>query len=228
MRHSRYKYFSSIDHAKQFLDGRVYHKTLAFFRDYEDSVSKQVIGDEFESTRIYRPADGLQINNRTEGTSFSLKMGFESSARAGEIYVFCFSLVLTDELVREFHSKACVEILKPALFINRWKSALPKDAKYFAKKVNYYQPEHVPDNVWPQPDLIAATKLARFSYQHEYRLGFSITDALEFGQTTQLLVDRKVRPAPKPEEHRHWTLELGDLRDICTLREVSAKNYHIS
>jgi len=31
---------------------------------------------------LYRPADGLQINNLTRNTSFSLQMGFESSVRA--------------------------------------------------------------------------------------------------------------------------------------------------
>lgn len=225
MKHSRYKYFSNIDHAKQFLAGNVYHQTLAFYRDYEDAAAKEAIGDEFESTRIYRPADGLQINNLTQGTSYRLKMGFESSVRAGEIYVFCFSLVLTERLVREFHAEAYVEILNPAIFINRWLTALPSGEKHFAKKIDYYRPEDIPGNVWPQPDLIATTKLARFDYQREYRLGFSLTGALDFGQATQQLVDRKVRPAPKPGEHHQWPLKLGDLSDICTLYQVSVKNY---
>jgi hypothetical protein len=147
MRHSRYKYFSNPEYAKQFLDGRVYHQTLAFFRDYEDAAAKQIIGDEFESTRIYRPADGLQVNNLTRGTSFPLQMGFESSARAAEIYVFCVSFAFTDELAREFNATACIEILRPGVFIDRWLAALPKGARHFAKKVDYYQPEHVPGNV---------------------------------------------------------------------------------
>jgi hypothetical protein len=221
MKHSRYKYFSNIDYARQFMDGNVYHQTLAFFRDYEDAEAKQVIGDEFESTRIYCPADGLQINNLTKGVSFPLYMGFESSARAADIYVFCMSLGLTDHLIREFRAIAVVEILKPAQFIQRWLAALPQDAHHFAKKVDYYRSEDVPGNVWPQPDLIATTKLARFSYQQEYRLGFSTTGALEFGQATQHLVDRKARPVPKPDEHGHRTLELGDLRDICCLHELT-------
>ena len=222
MRHSRYKYFSNIAYARQFLDGKVYHQTLAFFRDYEDTVAKQVVGDEFESTRLYRPADGLQINNLTRGTSFPLQMGFESSARAGEIYVFCASFAFSRELVQEFKAQTCVEIVRPAAFIRRWLAALPKEAAHFAKKVDYYEPEHVPGNVWPQPHLIATTKLARFAYQQEYRFGFSTTGALEFGQTTQQLVDRKNRPLPNPEEHHYRTLELGNLRDISKLHEWSS------
>jgi hypothetical protein len=219
MRHSRYKYFSDLGHAKKFLDGGIFHQTLGFFRDYEDAAAKQVIGDQFESTRIYRPADGLPINDLTHGKSFNLDMGFEATVRAGEIYVFCVSLALTEELGREFRAKACVEILRPAIFVKRWLAALPKNARYFAKKVKYYRPEDVPGNVWPQPELIATTKLAGYAYQQEYRLGFSVTGALEFGQTNLQLVDRRVRPKAQPHEHDQLTLEAGDLRDICMFHE---------
>jgi hypothetical protein len=34
--------------------------------------------------------------------------------------------------------------------------------------------------------------MRRFAYQQEYRLGFSTTGALAFGQATQQLVDRRV------------------------------------
>jgi hypothetical protein len=118
------------------------------------------------------------------------------------------------------HSKnhqAPAEILDPRVFINRWHRALPPNAKHFAKKVNYYRREDVPGNVWPQPELIATTKLAQFVYQQEYRFGFSTTGALDFGQCTQQLVDRKARPLPKRDEHHTMTLDLGDLHDICKL-----------
>jgi hypothetical protein len=128
-------------------------------------------------------------------------MGFESSVRAGEIYVFCASFALTEELKKEFKAVACVEILDPRLFINLWQTVLPANGKHFAKKVNYYRREDVPGNVWPQPELIATTKLAQFAYQWEYRFGFSTTGALDFGQCTQQLVDRRARPLPKPDEH---------------------------
>jgi hypothetical protein len=219
LKHSRYKYFSQLDHAKQFIAGKVYHQTLAFFRDYEDKAAKQVVGDEFESTRIFRPVDGLHVNNQTQGTSGPWQMGFESSARAGEIYVFCVSFALNDELKKEFGAAACVEITDPRKFIQRWFSKLPDGAAHFAKKVDYYRQDHGPDNVWRQPHLIATTKLDRFAYQQEYRFGFCTTNALEFGQAKQELKDRKARPVQKPEEHDNKTLDLGDLSDICKLHK---------
>jgi len=99
-------------------------------------------------------------------------MGFESSARAGEIYIFCLSLTRNEELIREFRSVAVVEILKPVVFITRWLAALPAGATHFARKVDHYRREDVPGNVWQRPELVATTKLDSFAYQKKYRLGF--------------------------------------------------------
>ena len=102
MNHSRFKYVSKLEHAHLLLNGSVFHQTLGYFRDYEDSEAKQVLGDEFESTRIFRPVNGLQVNNQTRATSGTVQMGFESSVRAGEIYVFCVSFAFTEGLKKEF------------------------------------------------------------------------------------------------------------------------------
>src|SRR5580700_6904739 len=128
MRH-RFKYFSCLDHAKEFMEGRMFCQTAAFFRDYEDKKAQQIIGDEYEGTRIYRPATGLEIHNHTRGTFGNLQMGMECLTRAHEIYVFCASLSLNELLKREFGAVACVEVLNPHQFKARWLKALPQDAK---------------------------------------------------------------------------------------------------
>jgi hypothetical protein len=69
------------------------------------------------------------------------------------------------------------------------------------------------------PDLITTTKLKRFEYQQEYRFAYMKTDAFGFENCKYQLVDRKARPLPKPEEHFHETLHLGDLEDISKLHE---------
>jgi hypothetical protein len=131
-----------------------------------------------------------------------------------------------DDLKREFDAKACVEICDPQKFIQRWQKALPAEArattgavgdyrKYVCRKVAYYHSHDLPGNVWAIPDLITTTKLKQFAYQDEYRFAYTKTDAFMFQNVRIELVDRKARPAPKPEEHHNETLHLGDLRDIC-------------
>jgi hypothetical protein len=212
-----YKYVSKVDYAHSLLAGKVFHQTLGYFRDYEDSNDQQVIGDEYESTRLYRPHSGLRVNNLTNSTSGLMDMGFESSTRAGEIYVFCVSLQITAELKNEFGAKAYVEISKPRIFTERWQRALPQSAKYFARRVQYYEQDDTPGNIWPQPRRIATSKLSKFAHQKEYRFGFSTTSALNFGECSQQLVDRKTRPIPRQDEHDTIILDLGDLSDICKL-----------
>ncbi len=219
MKHRRFKYFSRLEYAQAFLDGKVFCQTAAFFRDYEDAHAQQIIGDEYEGTRLYRPARGLEINNLSRNQSFTLDAGMECLTKAHEIYIFCMSLSFTDVLKKEFNAVACAEILDPRAFISRWLNALPDGAKHegkhVARRVRYYKPEDVPGNVWALPDLIMTTKLKRFEYQNEFRLAYTITDAFAFENCTYQLVDRKARPSPNPEEHFCHTLELGDLRDIC-------------
>jgi hypothetical protein len=52
MRHSRFKYFHNPDHAQQFLDGAMFYWNAAYYRDYEDAKAAQVVGDEYEGTRL--------------------------------------------------------------------------------------------------------------------------------------------------------------------------------
>jgi hypothetical protein len=219
MKHSRFKYFSKREYVDQFLEGKVFCQTAAFFRDYEDAEAAQIVGDEYEGTRLYRPVSGLEMNNITRNQPGLLHAGMESATKAHEIYMFCMSLSLNETLRSAFNAVACAEILNPRAFIHRWLRALPdeakKDEKHIARRVAYYRAEEVPGNVWALPDLIVTTKLQRFSYQDEYRLAHTNTDAFAFQNCTYNLVDRKARPLPWPEEHLHQTLELGDLRDIC-------------
>jgi len=224
MRHSRFKYFSRPEYAEAFLDGEMFCQTAAFFRDYEDAKAQQIIGDEYEGTRLYRPATGLEINNLTRNTTHTLNAGMECSTRAHDIYIFCMSCSFTDALMREFNAVACVEIMDPRTFIGRWRDALPdpakEDDKHVARKVAYYRAEDVPGNVWALPDLIITTKLQSFQYQGEYRLAYTTTDAFAFENCAYQIVDRKARPLPKPDEHLHQTLLLGNLRDICRLHTL--------
>jgi len=221
MKHRRYKYFSKLEYAEAFLDGKVFCQTAAFFRDYEDAQAQQIVGDEYEGTRLYRPANGLEINNLTRNQTGILNMGMECATKAHEIYIFCMSHSLTDVLKKEFNAVACAEIVEPRAFIRRWHGALPEGAsqegRHVARRVSYYRPEDMPGNVWALPDLIVTTKLKRFQYQDEYRLAYTTTDAFAFENCTYQLVDRKARPAPRPEEHLRQTLELGNLRDICRI-----------
>jgi hypothetical protein len=97
----------------------------AYYRDYEDAKAAQIVGDEYEGTRPYRPLNGLEINNLTQQTQANLQMGAEFITKAHEIFVYCVSMSFEDALVGEFDAKACVEICNPLKFIQRWQKGSP-------------------------------------------------------------------------------------------------------
>lgn len=229
----RYKYVSHLDHAKWFQQGRMLHRTAAYYRDYEDKKAAQVIGDQFECTRLYLPEGVRKIApDGTPGEWQRLPDGqrMECITRAHEIFVFCLSLSLNDVLRKEFGAVAAVEIFDPAELHARWLKALPHEVKnhvsvevgdyprHVSRKVTYYTPEELMGAVWAIPDMITTGKLKPFAYQDEYRFAYTKTDAFKFQNCKYQITDRRARPAPKPEEHFDETLELGDLRDICRIR----------
>src|ERR1700682_5145826 len=174
VQHPRYKYVSCLDHAKWFQQGKMFHRTAAYYRDYEDKKAGQVIGDQYECTRLYSPAGFRKIApDGTPGEWQRLPPGqrMECITSAHEIFVFCLSLSLNDVLRREFEAVSCVEIFDPAELHARWLKALPNEVKTqvseapgdyprgVSRKVTSYTPEELMGPVWALPDLITTGKL---------------------------------------------------------------------
>jgi len=220
MRHSLFKYFSERQHAESFLDGTILFRSLAYFRDYEERTAR---GDRNEGTARFRPEGGLVINNQTQGKTFALaNHSFESSASAKDILVFCVSRSRTDQMKDEFKAVACVEIREIKTFCDRIKAALPATATFMGRKVDYYQETDGGDPRWALPEKITLSKLKGYAWQNEYRFLFSLTDALDFEKVQTLLVhDDHVRVA-NPSEHQEHFLNVGSLRDICRVHEITA------
>lgn len=217
MRRSLYKYFTKRKWADAFLDGEVLFHSLAYFRDYED---ENVRKDRNEGTAVFRPADGLIVNNQTQGKTFHLPgYAFESTANQEEIFVFCTSRSHSDELRKRFEAIAYVEISKISTFCERIRKALPTTATFRAGRVEYYDQAEGANPRWALPDLIATSKLKSYEWQDEFRLVFCFTDALGFEKGALRLVKGDIREAPKPAEHHEYLVKAPSLRDICRLHE---------
>ena len=104
-------------------EGAVLFRTLSYFRDYEDA---EVRGDEFEGTKLYRPTNGLEVTLVESQEKVVLPHSFESSTHEDDIFVFCLSTILSQELATQFKTNVCVEIQNPALFISKIRDALSR------------------------------------------------------------------------------------------------------
>lgn len=224
MRHTLYKYCDERQWADAFLDGRLRFRSLSYFRDYED---KQVRGDTNEGKMIFRPEDGLVLTNHTQGWTKTIPWSFNATANQEEIFVFCLSRSFTQELCERFKAVACVEILNIKAFCDRIESAIQEGATFPGKPgrqrigqaVEYYEETDNCNPTWACPDMIAALKLKTFAWQDEYRLVFSLADALRFENAQYCLTRNGSSEQPKAAEHHYYDLDAGSLRDICRLHE---------
>lgn len=225
-RRNLYKYFSERKWAEAFINGEVLFRSLSYFRDYEDNNARE---DPNEGTSICRPEGGLIINNQTQGTISTLPgYAFESTAKQEEIFVFCLSRSLTNELRERFKAVVCVEILDIGAFCNRIESALlplkatfpgPPNRKGIGLRVKYYRETEAANPRWALPGMIATSKRVSYAWQDEFRLVFSLTDALGFENVALRLTQNNIRKPRNPAEHHCYPLSVGSLRDICRLHE---------
>jgi hypothetical protein len=202
--------------------GSLRFRSLAYYRDYEDG---KVRGDDNEGTSIFRPEGGLRISNETRRLHFDApNTVFESEGRADEIFVYCLSCSDTPQIRQAFHATACVEIFNIPELCLRVRKALP-DAMFSAaagservgRRVKYYDPKTVPEARWACPDLIACSKLSCFGWQDEFRLLFSMTDALHFQHVQLRLVASPSRPKHLSQHDIH-TVDFGDLSPIARMK----------
>jgi hypothetical protein len=220
-----YKYFSDSKWAEAFLDGELLFRSLSYFRDYDDNNVRE---DQNEGTAIFRPTGGLIVNNQTQRKTFSLPdHALESATNQEQIFVFCTSRSLTDELCQRFGAVVCVEILDIGTFCARIEAALPPTATFpgrlgrtrIGRRVEYYQETDNCNPRWALPDVIATSKFDTYAWQDEYRLVFSLTDALGFEKVDMRLVKNRARKDRNPAQHHRHPVKARSLRDICRLHE---------
>ena len=184
-----------------------------------------------EGVSVFAPSGGLVIDNQTRRKKMVFDGRMESAAaNPDEICVWCCSHAFTDEDVRRFNAVAYIEILEPATFCARVTATLLQRKARFpgrpgheriGRRVAYYAVEDDCNPRWALPDFIATSKLRGFEWQKEFRLVFSLTDALAFQNVSMQLV----RGAPQRKPSRpaieypfHDVQLVSGLEDLCRLR----------
>lgn len=219
MRRRLYRYFDQLQWVDDFLDGKLLFRPLSYYRAYEDH---QVRGDKNEGVAVFQPVGGLVVTKLTQGAPFTQpNHRFESAVKQNEIWAYCMSRVRTAELAAEFGAVACVEILDVRAFCRRVKEALPTDAEFFAKRVEYYRVTDAASPRWALPELIVNSKQHTFFRQAEFRLVFSTTGALRFENVALRLVQGDGTAPPSPPGLDNQLISVGSLQDICLVHEVS-------
>jgi len=215
-----YKYFSQMGHLKNFVEqGEVYLNSLSYFLACED-ISRR---DETENLNVYRPTNGLQINNLTIGKTFSIPAQLNSQIKgANRIFIFCTSSELSPYLFKKFGAYGCVEISSVDIFRNRLRSkfeeffgATHESGAFLADHVSYYDIAAEPGVRHACPDQIVMTKPQNFDDEKEYRFALTSDASLFKVHEVQYTISSGVQS--QLIDHRSVVLKLGSLLDICKI-----------
>jgi hypothetical protein len=210
-----FKFYDERKWAERFLAGELLCRSVSYYRDREDEIR----GDKTEGCSEYSPQGGLEINNITQGTSFWIPNSTMLSAvKQDEIFAFCMS-TSSDALVANQLGNTFVEILNGPEFVRRLKAALPENATFFSRAVEYYDARSPPGARWAVPEFISTAKQRSPTYvsQAEYRLVFSLTDALQFQKVALSINTGNAQPTPRRNSYPNYMIKVGDLTDICRL-----------
>lgn len=214
---SLYKYLPAKYVGGFVREGTVLFRSLSYFRDYEDA---QVRGDEFEGTRLHRPQSGLEVTLVETQKKIVLPHSFESTTNEDDIFVFCFSTLLSAELATQFNADACIEITNLGAFVAGVRSALLRRPSIKSKTlvhghVRYYSPEEPPIVDWALPEKIVMSKLNTYIEQQEYRFAFAVNDAFRVENTSLRLVSPGELRAQRATAHPERLFKLGNLSKLC-------------
>jgi hypothetical protein len=216
-----FKYFSHKKWAEAFLEGELLFRSLSYFRDYEDG---GVRSDALEGVSVFRPLDGLTLNRVRDGATISLPHhAFVSTANQDEIFVYCLSLSLNQNIWDKFNAAACIEISDVPEYCHRVQATLPTSAVFpgvasrmrIGNRVAYYEHSEAPNPRWALPDLIATSKHVSYRWQNEFRLVFSLTDALAFENAKLTLTQNPALTVQTCVDHPKHQVRAGRLDDIC-------------
>lgn len=195
--------------------------SLGYFRDLEE---QGVRGDVNEGRAHHRPEGGLDVTNHTQGTRFTMPAHrLTSEVKQEEILVFCASRSLSRRLWEAFGASVCIEIRDIPAFCARVETGLPAGATFpgrpgrerIGHRVEYYRVSDAADTRWALPDRIALSKLTEYAWQDEFRLVFSLTDALAFQNVDLALAPADASPPAPSLEHTFHDAAIGSLRDLC-------------
>ena len=210
-------------HVDAFLrSGTLLMRSLSYYRDYEDA---GVRADPLEGTLAHRPENGLKLTMVNTGEVRPVPYTFESSAREDDIFVYCVSYELSQDIARKFGTPVCVEIHEPIQFLHQLRTALGLRARLQPNalvhgQVRYYELHEPPIVDWALPERIAMRKPSHFSWQREYRFAVPRGQAFAVENVAVKLVPFGAARPPRATDHPSLQLKLGNLSKICKVHRL--------
>lgn len=217
-----FRYFDQEKYALNWITrGRLRFRPLSYYRQLEGI---DVRGDANDGRLIHRPKGGVLIT-KADGTEVLLEgYQFEAAAMDNQIFVQCFSSVLSQELASKFGAH-CVEVRSVERVVERIKSrartASRLDYSMIYHREIEYRPLDVPPMAdWALPERVTFIKPPEFSSEREYRIALGARGAFDPYNVDVFLSDGNVAKNCRCESPGGFEIEIGDLSDFAILHRL--------
>lgn len=217
---SIFRYFAKEEYAHDLIHrGRVRFCTLGTYHVFED---KEVRRDPSDGLLRYKPDGGVKINQGDR--TFQNNMAFVSVVKVNDIYVYCMSNKLSEELAARFMSPFCVELHNCVGFFGRIRRHVRLRSKLdhanvFARSIDYRELDSEPGTDWALPERLAFIKAKAFAWQDEFRIVIGNKGALGVENVDTHLEAEGRSLAIAYEERDPLILKLGDISHMATLHK---------
>lgn len=213
-----FKYFTDEAHALSFIKkGNLLMRPLSYFRAQEED--EGIRGDRRDGILTYAPEGGLQMNME-DGSVRILEAGsFSSSVHQNDIFVFCASNQLSDELAGKF-GRFCVEI-DPECIVRRLKLRAHPSSQFdyeqaVSGNVDYRPHDRKPGVDWALPEKLLLVKPEGFAWQDEFRIAIGKRNTLAVENVALTLQIGSAAAGAVPVQ-THLILNIKKLMDVARL-----------
>ena len=176
-------------------------QTLSAFRAYEDN---DVRRDKDDGRLRYEPPAGLQLRIERRGVEETWAgWRMTSSVQDDNIYAYCLSTELSEDLAQRLESPFCVEITNPVALVGRIRRAVALRSqldRLFFGPVDYRKLDVIPGSDWAIPEKVGFIKPDRWAWQHEYRILVGKRRAFDV-QNVRMTLETGPQPAPPAVDH---------------------------
>jgi hypothetical protein len=147
---------------------------------------------------------------------------FVASAKADQMFVYCFSQTKSEMLARAFGAPFCVEIKDPIRFVARMSRKVQLRSRLDRSRilngpVTYRSVKAEPFADWALPERVAFIKPESYAGQDEYRIVVGLKGAFSVENVDLTIRLDPLEPHPPAPIGEPLIMKLGDLSDIAEL-----------
>lgn len=203
-------------------NGDILFRNFTYFKQVEGKTR----GDYLEACHRDNPDNNIKIKNLSKNFEGEYDASFLNSTDSDQIYMFCTSLILSDELFVEFECNSCIEIIDPEEFARRLRKVIkPRLSTHkkglLSREITYYKPNAPTHENIKDATALPFLKDEIYADQNEYRFVYGNRKAFKLKQQIILNHGHDFREEAMKGTTKEKLIRVGSIADIAKVHNVT-------